>query len=382
MHVGLNCLFLVPGETGGMEVAARELIRALRLVAPDLELTAFVNREGSAEGFGTSDNLRDARVRVVALPVSARRRTQWVLGEQLLLPRAARRAGIDVLHSLGGTGPARAGVPHVMTVHDVHFRSAPQAHFGWRGAGLALLVPRAARRAARVIVPSAATRGEVVRHLGLPPTKVALVEPGAGRSPVAATDDVTLRRRLDLGDRRVLLSLAAKRPHKNLGSLLAALAMFAPQDRPVAVLAGYTTPLDRELRARAAALGVEDGVRMVGWLPDADIEGLFGLSAALVHVAHAEGFGLPVIEAMARGVPVICSDRPPLTTISDGSAWLVDPGEPAEITAAIRKVLAGGAEVSAKTSRGRDLAASRSWETTARATLAIYHQVAVGSLRM
>src|SRR5437763_2783277 len=135
MHVGLNLVYLVPGETGGMEIYARELVPALQAADAGLELTAFVNREAAAAGLELG-----AGVRTIVVPVHACRRAEWVIGEQLHLPRLGRRAGIDVLHSLASTAPGRGRFARVTTIHDLTYRRFPEAHFGLRTLGMRALV--------------------------------------------------------------------------------------------------------------------------------------------------------------------------------------------------------------------------------------------------
>jgi len=155
MHVGLNLIFLVPGETGGMEVAARELIPALVAEAkPGTRFTAFVNRETAAAGDGPWGELLPA----VTVPVNARKRVQWVLGEQTLLPLLAARAGVDLVHSLASTAPLWGRFRRVVTVHDLIYARFPDAHAGIRDKGMRVLVPAGARRSDRVIADSQSTR--------------------------------------------------------------------------------------------------------------------------------------------------------------------------------------------------------------------------------
>src|SRR5690242_19326089 len=151
MRVALNLVFLVPGETGGMEVYARELIP--RLAALDgLEPVALVNREAAAE--------RDApwggAVPMRVVPVHARQRAQWVLGEQVHVPRLA--AGCGLIHSLASTGPLHSRARRVTTIHDLNYKHVPEAHFGLRALGMRALVPAVARRSHRIIVDAEATR--------------------------------------------------------------------------------------------------------------------------------------------------------------------------------------------------------------------------------
>src|SRR5436853_4422974 len=142
-HVGLNLVYLVPGETGGMEVVARELIPALVASAPDLRFTAFVNREAAGERGAPWTEL----VPSVTVPVNARSRVQWVRGEQQLLPGLARRAGVDVLHSLASTAPARGRFRRVVTVHDLIYLVFPEAPGGLPARRMPALVPRGVRPA-------------------------------------------------------------------------------------------------------------------------------------------------------------------------------------------------------------------------------------------
>src|SRR5919108_1351055 len=125
MHVGLNLIFLVPREMSGLETYARELTAALLDEQPNLRITAFVNREASAhETWGEL-------VPTVTVPVYGRRRAAWVRGEQILLPKLAQQAGVEILHSLASTAPTRGSFARVVTIHDVIYRIHPDAH-GWR----------------------------------------------------------------------------------------------------------------------------------------------------------------------------------------------------------------------------------------------------------
>lgn len=154
MHVGLNLIYLVPGESSGPETYARQLIPALHREQPDVRITAFINREASNSGDGPWRDL----VPAVTVPVRARRRSGWVRGEQQLLPLLAKRAGVDLVHSLLNTAPAWGAFRKVVTIHDVIYRIYPEAHSRLRSLGLRLLVPLAARTADRIIVPSDTTQ--------------------------------------------------------------------------------------------------------------------------------------------------------------------------------------------------------------------------------
>jgi glycosyltransferase involved in cell wall biosynthesis len=369
MHVGLNLVYLVPGETGGMETYARELIPALVAERPELRLTAFVNREAHDRGGPWTDLVETVRV-----PVGARRRTEWVRGEQQLLPRLAARARVDLLHSLGSTAPAWGRFRRVVTIHDVIYRIYPEAHVGLRARAMGVLVPLSARRSHRIIVPSENTRSDLVRLLRVPPEKIDVAPLGLGARPAETSDGCELRERLGLGARAVVLAASAKRPHKNLVRLLDALALFPAESRPVLVLPGYPTPHEMELRAHVDRLGLGADTRFLGWVSSADLECLYGLASCFVFPSLYEGFGLPVLEAMARGVPVACSDRASLPEVAGGAALFFDPESVPEIARAIETLLADEAEAARLRALGLERARRFTWRATARATIECYER--------
>ncbi len=369
MHIGLNLIFLVPDETGGMEVAARELIPALLAAAPGARFTAFVNREAKAAG----DNPWGELLPAVTVPVSARRRVQWVLGEQALLPPLARRARVDLLHSMGSTAPAWGHFRRVVTVHDLIYLRHPDAHPGVRDLGMRLLVPLAVRRTDRVIAVSQSTQRDIVELVGAPPQRIDVVPMGvrAPRGP-AAISAAEVRRRFGLGERRVVLSLSAKRPHKNLAALIGALARIPVERRPLLVLPGYATWHESELRVRTQALDVEADVRLLGWVTEEELEGLWTAADAFAFPSLYEGFGLPILEAMARGVPVACSNTSSLPEVAGDAAVFFDPRDEAAIAAALERLLSDDALVRRLQEAGPVRAAAFSWEQTARLTLVSY----------
>jgi len=373
-HVGLNLIFLVPGETGGMEVYARELIPALVAAAPHTRFTAFVNREAATDGSAPWGELIPA----VRVPVNARRRPEWVIGEQVLLPPSAARAGIDLMHSLASTAPLWGDFRKVVTVHDLIYARFPETHAGIRDKGMKMLVPAAARRSDRVIAISQSTRADLVELLGVSDEKIDVVPQGfgavRGQAPLAES---AVRAQLDLGERRVLLSLSAKRPHKNLLRLIDALALIAPENRPLLVLPGYPTAHEADLRERSRARGVGGDVRLPGWISSETVEGLWALTDAFVFPSLYEGFGLPVLEAMARGVPVACSNTSSLPEVAGEAALFFDPNDESAIADALRRLLGDRTVREQLRARGLARVSEFTWERTARLTLESYGRALV-----
>jgi glycosyltransferase involved in cell wall biosynthesis len=358
VHVALNLVFLVPGQTGGMEIYARELLPRLA-ARPGLRLTAFVSRAAAEVDFG---------VETVVLPIDARSRVDWVRGDQWHVPRAADRRGCELIHSLASTGPLASRARRLTTVHDLNYKLVPDAHFGVRALGMRVLVPAAVRRSHRILVDAESTRRDLARHLGTPVGKVDVAPLGVtARPPVTPTPERELRARLGLGDGPVLLTVSAKRPHKNLLRLLEAVALL--EDPPVVVMPGYPTPHEAELRERAAALGLR--AVFPAWVSAEDLEGLYALASAFVFPSLAEGFGLPVLEAMARGVPVACSDATSLPEVAGDAALLFDPHDPRAIADALRRMPGAADRLRAA---GRERVAHFTWERCAELTAASYER--------
>lgn len=352
-----------------MEVYARELIDALAAEAPGVRLTVFVNREAASSG----ELSWPRSIRSVTVPVDARSRLQWVLGEQTLLPRLAARERVDLLHSLASTAPVWGQMRRVVTVHDLIYAAYPEAHTRLRSLGMRALVPLAARSSQRVIAISQSTKLDLERLLGTPSEKIDVVPQGLGQSQRStALPAETTRARFQLGDRQVALSLSAKRPHKNLLALLGALALIPIERRPLLVLPGYPTWHEAELRTRARELNVEADVRFLGWISDEELEGLWAVAAAFVYPSLYEGFGLPVLEAMARGVPVACSNASSLPEVAGDAALLFDPHSEAQIATALERLLDGGGEAQRLRDMGIKRAQAFTWQRTARLTLNSY----------
>jgi len=363
--VGINALFLDPGRSGGPETYMRELVAALVEEAPQTRFTLVTTRRGAdvlaRDGWGE-------RVRLVALPADEGERVRRQVAEQLLLPRLARRRGFDVLHSLASVAPIVARVPHAITLHDVTFFTRrtfdPVTTFGMR-----TIVSQAARRADALLTGSLAARDEICAVLGFAPERFAVVPHGLGRArgTVAPADHAAVRERLGLGGERLVVCVAAKRPHKNQEVLVRAAPLLGA--RTDVVLAGHPEPYDAELRRIAAETPGAQRVRFVDYVPDDELEALWELADCAVFPTLAEGFGLPVVEAMDRGVPVACSDIPVLHEVGGDVPCYFDPHDPASVAAAVEAAIGEAPE---RVPRGRTRAAGYSWAEAARGTLEAY----------
>ena len=211
--------------------------------------------------------------------------------------------------------------------------------------------------------------------LGVQPDRIDVVPLGLGSVRRATPlPEREVRERFDLGERRVLLSLSAKRPHKNLLALIGALARIPSEDRPLLVLPGYPTAHEAELRERASSAGIAGDVRFPAWVSADEVEGLWALAEAFVFPSLYEGFGLPVLEAMARGVPVACSNASSLPEVAGEAALLFDPHDESAIAEALRRLLDDDALREQLRTRGLARVADFTWERTARLTLESYRR--------
>jgi glycosyltransferase involved in cell wall biosynthesis len=229
-----------------------------------------------------------------------------------------------------------------------------------------------------VLVESKSTRNDLITLTAVRADRIDVVPHGLGsvrrETPLAERE---VRARFELGERRVVLSVSAKRPHKNLLALIEALARLPPEGRPLLVLPGYPTGHERELRERARGLEVAGDVRFPAWVSEAELEGLWALAQAFVFPSLYEGFGLPVLEAMAREVPVACSNASSLPEVAGGAALLFDPHDERAIARALRRLLDDGALRDRLRALGRERAREFTWERTARLTLSSYARARV-----
>jgi glycosyltransferase involved in cell wall biosynthesis len=350
----------VPGGTGRY---ARELAAALAATAP----------AGSSVTGWTAwhRSLAAARIPGVGgprrLPVPRRGLVAaWERGVGPGLP------GVDVVHAPTPLAPPRRGTPLVVTVHDAvpwtHPDTLTPRGVSWHRTAIG----HAVRHADRIVVPTHAVADELATHVpGLAPAKVVVIGEGVPDALVRPPADAAERAaRLALPE-AYLLSLATLEPRKGLDVLLAALADPAAPDLPLLLVGqpgwGGVDPL-----AQAAALGLPAGrVRPLGRLSDDDLAVVLHRAAALASPSRAEGFGLPALEAMAAGVPVVTSDAPALVEVGGGAATVVPRDDPAALARALADAVdPAGRE--ARAAAGRQQAARYSWSAAARELWQLY----------
>lgn len=363
MRIGVNALYLIPGGVGGTEIYLRELLAVLAQIDAGNQYIVFTNRETGADLVPGAPNFAAA-----PQPVRAAFRPARILWEQTGLPLAARRRSIDVLLNPGFTAPVLAPCPQVTVFHDLQYLRHPE-HFRlidrpfWR-----ILLGASARRSRRLIAVSEATRDDLVRFYRLPPERIAVVPHGVDQ------------RLFDLAAARApepfLLCVSTLHPHKNLDRLLDAFAQWRtarPEFR--LVLAGlkgfHTGPVEERIRA----LGLAEAVRVTGWLPREELYELFRTAWAFVYPSTFEGFGMPVLEAMAAGLPTACSDIRPLKDIAGDASLRFDPLDTAALVGVLDRLVSDETERARLAAAGPARARRFSWRRAAEQTLAALKEV-------
>ena len=314
------------------------------------------------------------------------------------LPAAALRGSVDVLHVTYNAPPV-ASCPVVVTIHDISFEHYPEFFSPRDYAILKTLVPFSARRAARVITVSQHAKREIVQRYGIDPQRVAVTYEAAAEQFQPVTDPAALqavRHKYGIADGPFLLALGNLQPRKNIGRLVEAFARgmgngewgvgsgewglgageSPSTDSPSSVLslviAGKALWRESEIFATVQQAGLEDRVAFPGYVDDADLPALYSAATAFVYPSLYEGFGLPPLEAMACGTPVVCSDAASLPEVVGDAAISIDPLRVESLARGLQDVLGSAGLRDDLRARGLRRAAQFSWDRCAAETLAVY----------
>ena len=361
MRIGLDARFLTHPQRGGFKRYVQGLVSGLAALAPDHEIVLYVDRPPARGAVPTRFQVHvvDGQLPVVGMP--------W--REQVALTRAARRDRLDVFHAPCHTAPVRLAVPLVLTMHDTLWRTVrpwlPQPRRALLDRYYRVITAGAARRARVILTVSDASRRAICDLLPSrdPRSIVAVANaPWPGFRP--GPD----------GSRSGVLALASADARKNLPALLRAYARVPVDVRrhhPLVTVWAHES-LTRAARHEAVRLGIEAEVRFLQQVDDHALAALYQQTAAFVFPSTAEGFGLPVLEAMACGAPVIASRDPAVVETAGGAALLVDTDDAAAFGEALRRVLTDAACRTDLSRRGLERAARFSWVDTARVALDAY----------
>src|ERR1700722_1243369 len=354
IRIGVNALYLIPGGVGGTEIYLRNLLRALAEVDTVNQYVVFTNRETGADLVPDRPNFVQARQSVTAAFRPAR-----ILWEQLVLPFTIRKHRIGVLFNPGFTAPLVCPCPMVTVFHDLQHQRHPE-YFRWFDLPFwNFLLWAAAHRSRRLIAVSEATAADLKRYYGVPASRIRVVLHGVGEEFFALDRTRT---------EAFILCVSTLHPHKNLERLIRAYARRKREWR--LVIAGMRGFFAHELDALIAELKLEDSVQLTGWIPREELLVLYARARAFIYPSTFEGFGMPVLEAMAAGIPVACSNIPPLVEGAGETAVFFNPLDEQAISESLDRI-ADDADLRAKLEQaGPERARTFTWERAARQTLA------------
>lgn len=380
MKIGLSLINFRPGRMGGVESYFWNLLEALQRIDRVNEYVLLCDERSFGHFKLHRENFSQVLVRS-RRPIAYR----W------LRSLVRRVSGIDILkysvdalkldlvhHPFTIMSPKQSDTPVVLTVHDVQHEYFPE-FFGprvyrQRRTGIAASV--SAARA--VIAISGFTKSGVVQHYGVAPEKVTVVHSGKDLR-FSRIDDrnrlAELRQKHRL-ERPYLYYPAASWPHKNHAGLLKALSILIKRhdfDGEL-IMTGIAEKAQGDIERLTAELGLQDRVRILGYLESSELPALYSLARLLVYPSFFEGFGLPLVEAMACGCPIACSNAASLPEVAGDAALLFDPAQPEQIAEAVWAVWSDEDLRARLLERSRLRVDSFSWESAAQGTIEVYRK--------
>lgn len=373
IRVGVNLLWCRPGLVGGSEEYLTRQLLGLRLVDPEAQsIIATVYASGA---YAAAHREIATGFTLESPPLPTDRRALRIALEHSWLQWRTR--DVDVVHHGGGTAPAGGRAPVVLTIHDLQYLRFPQYFSRLRLGYLRRTVPRSVHRATVVTTPTHYVAARVVEAFGIDPGRVVVVPHGIA---VADPDEPhfveqahidRVRNMFDLGERPYVVYPAITHPHKNHTMLIEALART--HDDLVLIAPGGRGAADDEVIRAISRHGLTERVIRPGRLSDLDRDAVIAGARALVFPSRYEGFGAPLIEAMALGTPVICSDHPAVREVVGDAAVILDADDVDRWAVAMTRIDERRAEL---VTAGRRRVAEFGLEVSGAALAAAYHQAA------
>ena len=371
-HVGLNAQLLSLRQSyrsAGISWYIFNLLRHLPAADTAVRYTAFV----SDPDFQPQNGLAVQRSSLPAKHPIAR-----ILWEQTALPPALKKSGADLLHALAFVSPLANRLPTVLTIYDLSFVRFPQLFRPFNRWYLRTFSRISARRADAVIAISESTRRDVISAFGVNPNRVHTVYCGADEifRPLPAETIAAFRAEKNL-PARFIFRLGTIEPRKNVEGVIRAYAAWRQRDpsAPLLVIGGGKGWYYRQVFRLVESLGLAEHIRFPGYIPQDELPLWYNAASVFVYPSHFEGFGLPVLEAMACGTPVVTSDVSSLPEVAGDAALLVSPSDTDGLSRAMARAFDDAALAQSLRERGLRRAGQFSWEKTARQTLEIYRAV-------
>jgi glycosyltransferase involved in cell wall biosynthesis len=374
IHIGLNAHLLSLRRSyrgAGISWYIINLLKNLRLVSPDfLWYSAFLSDRAFCE---SSLLLHFSRW-------PTHRPVVRILWEQFMQPMALRRAKVDLLHALAFVAPLAAPCPFVVTVYDLSFLRYPETFRPFNRWYLSRFTAHSVRRAKAVITISESTRQDVINFFEVSPERVHTIYCGADKKfrPLPASAIESFKAARQLPD-TFILYLGTLEPRKNVDGLIRAYAYWRERNpnAPPLIVAGGKGWYYKTIFELVESLNLTQSIRFPGYVSPEELPLWYNAASLFVYPSHFEGFGLPVLEAMACGTPVITSTVSSLPEVAggDGTARLVSPTDREALAQAMAELMADADLRVSMLERGLARAAEFRWEKTARETVAIYQKV-------
>lgn len=368
LHIGVNAhlLSVTAGyRSAGISWYIHNLLDHLPQADPHVEYTVFTNNR-------YFEDVPGLHLQVSRLPT--RRPPVRIFWEQAIQPWVLYRSHVDLCHGPAFVGALASACPMVVTVHDLSFLLYPENFRALNRLYLQVFTRQSVRRARRVLAVSNSTKDDLIRFYGIASSKIDVIHNGADPSfrPLPAEHVDAFRVERGLPDRFVLF-VGTLEPRKNVVGLVEAYAQL-PSDRPPLMLVGAKGWLYDEIYRRIEALNLSDEIHFVGYVPPDDLPWWYNAAELFVYPSLYEGFGLPPLEAMACGTPVITSTVSSLPEVVGSAGMLVDPGDSQMLAEAMQRVLTDAGARARMRVAGIDQAQGFSWDHAAQHTVTSYRQ--------
>ena len=361
----------VGARLGGNETYAINLIESLAEIDQDNQYTLYVTKQQALDRF--ADRWPNFAVRLT-------RPHTPLVRIPLTLSRELRRHPVDLLH-VQYTAPPFAPCPIVTTIHDLAFEHLPETFNRRSWMQLRLTVRNTARRAAQIITVSEYSRQDIIKTYGIRPELITVTPEAASEDFRRVNDgnEVRLMRETYGIERDYILSLSSIQPRKNLVRLIEAYSLLRqshPEGKlPQLVLAGKRGWLDNEIMRAAQRDELSADIRFTGYVADEHLNALYSGAVCFVYPSYFEGFGLPILEAMKCGTPVVAGNRTSIPEVSGEAALLFDPFDLHSLVEALKQILNDSEYRATLSAKGLKRANEFSWQRAARLTLAVYEKV-------